>query len=55
MSIAVLSIILLVLLFAFLGAGLWVAFALLGVGIAGMALFSDAPLGLVMATTFWAG
>ncbi len=53
MSVALLSIILLVLLFAFLGAGLWVAFALLGVGIAGMALFTDAPLGLVMATTLW--
>ncbi|MFW8595126.1 TRAP transporter large permease [Cribrihabitans neustonicus] len=53
MTIATLSIILLVLLFLFLGAGLWVAFSLLGVGIAAMALFSDAPLGLVMATTFW--
>ncbi|WP_272005331.1 TRAP transporter large permease [Roseovarius sp. ZX-A-9] len=53
MSIAILSLILLVLLFAFLGAGLWVAFALLGVGIAAMALFTDAPLGLVMATTMW--
>lgn len=53
MSIGLLSVILLVLLFLFLGAGLWVAFALLGVGIAAMALFSDAPLGLVMATTVW--
>jgi tripartite ATP-independent transporter DctM subunit len=53
MSIALLSIILLVLLFAFLGAGLWVAFALLGVGMAAMALYSGAPLGLVMATTLW--
>jgi len=53
MSVALLSVILLILLFAFLGAGLWVAFALLGVGIAAMALFSNAPLGLVMATTMW--
>ncbi|WP_306151981.1 TRAP transporter large permease [Roseovarius sp. MMSF_3281] len=53
MSVALLSIILLMLLFAFLGAGLWVAFALLGVGVAAMALFTDAPLGLVMATTIW--
>src|SRR6056297_507936 len=53
MSIALLSVILLVLLFTFLGAGLWVAFALLGVGIAAMALYSGAPLGLVMATTLW--
>ena len=40
MSIALLSVILLVLLFAFLGSGLWVAFSLLGVGIAAMALFT---------------
>ncbi|KIC22997.1 MULTISPECIES: TRAP transporter large permease [unclassified Leisingera] len=53
MSVAALSIILLVLMFLFLGAGLWVAFALLGVGIAAMALFTEAPLGLVMATTMW--
>ncbi len=53
MSIAILSVILLILLFAFLGAGLWVAFSLLGVGIAAMVLFTDAPLGLVMATTMW--
>lgn len=53
MSIAFLSVILLVLLFVFLGSGLWVAFSLLGVGIAAMALFTDAPLGLVMATTLW--
>ena len=53
MSILTLSIILFVLLFAFLGAGLWVALSLLGVGMAAMALFTDAPLGLVMATTIW--
>jgi len=53
MSIALLSVILMVLLFAFLGSGLWVAFSLLGVGIAAMALFTEAPLGLVMATTLW--
>ncbi|CRL09519.1 Neu5Ac permease [Phaeobacter italicus] len=53
MSVAALSIVLLFLLFLFLGAGLWVAFALLGVGVAAMALFTEAPLGLVMATTMW--
>ncbi len=53
MSIFTLSIILLVTLFGMLGAGVWVAFSLLSVGIAAMALFSDAPLGLVMATTMW--
>ncbi|MBY5978229.1 TRAP transporter large permease subunit [Phaeobacter italicus] len=53
MSVAALSIVILFLLFLFLGAGLWVAFALLGVGFAAMALFTEAPLGLVMATTMW--
>ena len=53
MSIFTLSIILLVTLFVMLGSGVWVAFSLLSVGIAAMALFSDAPLGLVMATTMW--
>ncbi|MDM8164487.1 TRAP transporter large permease subunit [Roseovarius sp.] len=53
MTVTLLSVILLILLFAFLGAGLWVALSLLGVGIAAMALFSNAPLGLVMATTMW--
>lgn len=53
MSILTLSIILFVLLFLFLGSGLWVALSLLGVGMASMALFTDAPLGLVMATTIW--
>ncbi|MDA7826669.1 TRAP transporter large permease subunit [Rhodobacteraceae bacterium] len=53
MSVFALSLILLVLLFVLLGSGVWVAFSLLGVGIAAMTLFSNAPLGLVMATTFW--
>lgn len=53
MSILALSVILLVLLFALLGAGVWVAFSLLAVGVAAMALYSNAPLGLVLATTIW--
>ncbi len=44
---------LLVMLFVFLGSGIWVAFSLLGVGVIGMALFTNAPLGEVMATTIW--
>ncbi len=44
---------LLVVLFVFLGSGIWVAFSLLGVGVLGMALFTEAPLGEVMATTVW--
>ena len=47
------TVVLLLLLFALLGSGVWVAFSLLTVGIAGMALFTDAPLGEVMATTIW--
>jgi tripartite ATP-independent transporter DctM subunit len=53
MTTLTLSIILFVLLFAFLGAGLWVALSLLGVGVAAMAMFSNAPLGQVMASTMW--
>ncbi len=44
---------LLVALLVLLASGIWVAFALLGVGILGMALFTDAPVGAVMATTTW--
>lgn len=46
-------VILLLVLFALLGSGIWVAFSLLAVGMAGMALFTEAPLGEVMATTIW--
>ena len=44
---------LLLILFAMLGSGIWVAFSLLAVGMSGMMFFSDAPLGEVMATTVW--
>lgn len=44
---------LLLFLFALLGSGVWVAFSLLAVGMAGMALFTEAPLGDVLATTVW--
>lgn len=40
-------------LFLFLGGGVWVALSLLGVGLAGMALFTGAPAGQVLATTVW--
>jgi C4-dicarboxylate transporter DctM subunit len=53
MSEITLTLVLLLLLFFLLGSGIWVAFSLLAVGMAGMALFSDAPLGEVMATTIW--
>ncbi len=44
---------LLVILFLFLGSGIWVAFSLLGVAVIGMLLFTGAPVGNVLATTVW--
>ncbi len=40
-------------LFVLLGSGVWVAFSLMIVGMVGMAIFSSAPLGQVLATTVW--
>lgn len=48
-----LAALLLVSLFFLLGTGVWVGFALTIVGIIGIALFSDAPIGQVLATTIW--
>jgi len=53
MSEITLTLILLILLFILLGSGIWVAFSLMAVGMAGMMIFSDAPLGEVLATTVW--
>ncbi len=53
MDIVLLSLFLVVVLFALLGSGLWVAFSLFGVGFVAMALFTSAPVGQVMATTVW--
>jgi len=47
------SIVLIFLLFALLGSGLWVALSLFIIGFVGIVLFSSAPVGLVMATTVW--
>lgn len=44
---------LLIALLTFLGAGIWVAFSLMAVGMVAMALFTEAPLGDVLATTIW--
>ena len=41
------SLVLIVILFLLLGGGFWVAFSLMGVGFAGMAIFTDAPAGQV--------
>ncbi len=53
MSEIMLVLVLLIVLFALLGMGVWVAFSLMAVGMVGMFLFSDAPLGEVLATTIW--
>ena len=48
-----LTVFLMVLLFSFLGLGLWVSISLLGVGVVGMMLFTSAPVGQILATTAW--
>ncbi|MEM7643519.1 MAG: TRAP transporter large permease subunit, partial [Pseudomonadota bacterium] len=53
MSDPVIGLILLVVLFAMLAGGLWVAMALASVALVALIAFSNAPSGLVMATTFW--
>jgi C4-dicarboxylate transporter, DctM subunit len=50
---AVLSLVLLAALAAFLAAGLWIALALLGVGWIAMVFFTSSPAGGLMATTVW--
>ncbi|WP_020407184.1 TRAP transporter large permease [Hahella ganghwensis] len=47
------TVFLLILLLALLGGGLWVALSLMLVGMAGMMMFSSAPMGDVLATTVW--
>lgn len=53
MSDPVIGLILLGILVAFLASGLWIALALAGVAAIALAFFSNAPVGLVMATTIW--
>lgn len=53
MSDPVVALVLLGLLLGLLALGLWVAIALAVVGLVGIVAFSGAPVGLVMATTFW--
>ncbi len=53
MSEVTMTICLLLLFFFLLSSGIWVAFSLMAVGMAGMALFTEAPLGDVLATTVW--
>ena len=53
MSEVTMGVCLILMFFVLLGSGIWVAFSLLAVGMAGMALFTEAPLGDVLATTVW--
>ena len=53
MSEIYLTILLMLTLFALLGSGIWIAFSLFGVGMFGMFMFTDAPVGAVLATTVW--
>ncbi|WP_462383945.1 TRAP transporter large permease [Pseudomonas sp. Marseille-QA0892] len=53
MEYTVIAFTLLVVLFALLGGGVWVALSLLGVGIVGMEFFGGAPAGSILATTSW--
>ena len=48
-----LIIVLVVVFFALLGSGLWVALSLLAAGMVAMEFFTSAPVGLVLATTVW--
>jgi len=49
----VLSLTLVVALFAFLGSGVWVAMSLFGVATAAIAMFTSVPVGPILATTVW--
>ncbi|RCK49930.1 C4-dicarboxylate ABC transporter permease [Thalassospira profundimaris] len=53
MEVLEIGLVLMALLFLFLGAGLWVALSLFAIGIIGLEFFSGAQTGPVMATTAW--
>ena len=55
MDISVISAVLLGALALFLVGGVWIAFALLGLGLLAMELFTQAKAGPLMATTIWGG
>lgn len=46
-------VVLLLAVFLFLGSGLWIALSLIMVGVVGIAFFTNAPLGKLLATTIW--
>ncbi|MDO5657416.1 MAG: TRAP transporter large permease subunit, partial [Paracoccus sp. (in: a-proteobacteria)] len=55
MELGILSLILVAVLFGLLLSGLWVGFALMGVGLVAMELATPAPAGTVFATRVWGG
>jgi tripartite ATP-independent transporter DctM subunit len=55
MDTAWMSVVLLASMALLLGGGVWIAFALLGVGLVAMELFTDTKVGPLMATTIWGG
>lgn len=46
-------VVLLLAVFLFLGSGFWIALSLIMVGVVGIAFFSNAPVGKLLATTIW--
>src|SRR3954453_15510560 len=53
MSLVALACLLIVLLFAILSSGVWIALALGAIGVVALVLKSSAPLGITMATSIW--
>lgn len=53
MDLILTGLVLLLLMLAFLAAGVWIAIALGGVALVALLAFSNAPAGLVLATTLW--
>jgi len=48
-----LSFVLVVMMFVLLGSGIWIGISLLGIAFLAMMLFTNAPTGMVLATTVW--
>ncbi|MDP2698651.1 TRAP transporter large permease [Thalassospira sp.] len=55
MDVLQIGVVLMALLFLFLGAGVWVALSLFAVGVIGLEFFTNAQTGPIIATTAWAG
>ncbi|MFH1804277.1 MAG: TRAP transporter large permease subunit [Pseudomonadota bacterium] len=55
MDVLQIGVVLMALLFLFLGAGVWVALSLFAIGVIGLEFFTSAQTGPIIATTAWAG